>query len=69
MQTWRSRGYETTSSLRLQFTDEWIDVTLPRANGPEIDDLSTVLLSDISNRDGFFMDIQTDGECVRVCHG
>ncbi len=56
-------------TFRLQLTDELIDVTPTRANGPEIGDLSTLIVSDIRHRDGVFMDIQTDGECVRVCQG
>jgi hypothetical protein len=56
-------------TCRLQLTDEWIDGTLTRANGPERGDLSPSILSDIRHRDGFFMDIQTDVECVSVCHG
>jgi hypothetical protein len=54
--------------LGWELADELIGVTLARANGPEIGDRSTWTLSDISNRDGFFMDIQTDVECVRVFH-
>jgi hypothetical protein len=56
-------------TFRLQLTNEWIDGTLTRANGPERGDLSPLILSDIRHRDGFFMDIQTNVEGVRVCHG
>jgi hypothetical protein len=60
---------EQMLTFRLQLTDELIEVTLTRANGPEIGDLSTLILSDRGHRDGFFMDIQTAVECVSVCHG
>jgi hypothetical protein len=56
-------------TCRRQLTDEVIDVTLSRANGPERGDLSTVILRDIRHRDGVLMDIQTEVACVRVCHG
>jgi hypothetical protein len=46
-----------------------IDVTLTRANGPEIADLSTLSLSDKRHCKGLFMDIKTDVKRARLAHG
>jgi hypothetical protein len=56
-------------TFRLQLTDALSAVTLTRANGPERGALSTLLLSDLSHREGCLMDIQTAVACVRVWHG
>jgi hypothetical protein len=55
--------------LRLELSGELIDVTVARADSPEIDHLSAVVLRDIRDSDGFFMDIETDIECARLWHG
>jgi hypothetical protein len=56
-------------SLGLEFSDQVIDVGLSRPDGSEVGNLSTVVLSDISDRDGFFMDIETDVKRARLAHG
>jgi hypothetical protein len=53
----------------LQATDEVVDVTLSRPDVAEGDDLGVVVLGSISDRDGFFMDIQPDLERARLVHG
>jgi hypothetical protein len=56
-------------SFGLAFSDEAIDVGLSRSDGPEVGDLSTVVLRDIRDRDGFFMDIEPDVQRARLAHG
>jgi hypothetical protein len=63
------RDKDQMVGLRLELSGELIDVTVARAESPEIDDLRTVVLRDIRDRDGFFMDIETDRECARLCQG
>jgi hypothetical protein len=53
----------------LELTDESIDVTLTGANIPDRDDLSAVVLSDIGNGNGLFVDIQSDIDRGRLVHG
>ena len=43
--------------LRLQLPTKFIDLALARADGAEIDDVSTIVFGGIGNRDEFFMDI------------
>jgi hypothetical protein len=56
-------------SLGLACSDEVIDVGLSRPEGSEVGDLSTVVLRDIRNRDGLFMDIEADVKRARLAHG
>jgi hypothetical protein len=56
-------------SLGLACSDEVIDVGLSRPEGAKVGDFSTVVLRDIRDRDGLFMDIKTDVECARVVQG
>jgi hypothetical protein len=53
----------------LEFSDEVIGVGLSGPDSAEVGDLSTVILSDIRDRDGVFMDIKPDVECARLVHG
>jgi hypothetical protein len=46
-----------------------LEVTVARAERPEIGDLSAVVLSDIRDRAGVFMAIVTDIDGARVCQG
>jgi hypothetical protein len=55
--------------LGLQFADELIDVAVAGADGPVIDDLGVVIFGDLGDRNSIFVDIQTNVECARVCHG
>jgi hypothetical protein len=45
--------------------DELVEVTLPRLDGTEEDDLRGMVLGHIGDRDGLFMDIQSDLERAR----
>jgi hypothetical protein len=56
-------------TFRLPRTDAVIAVTLTRAPGPEIGDLSPVLVSDRRHRAGCCMDLSTAVEWVRGCQG
>jgi len=53
----------------LQLTEEVIDITLAGTNVAKGDDLGVVVLGDIGNGNGLFVDIQTDVECARLVHG
>lgn len=53
----------------VQPTDQGVDVTLARPDGPEGDDLGAVVLGNISDRDRVFMDIQSDVKRARLVHG
>jgi hypothetical protein len=58
--------------LGLQLTHELIDVGLPGADGAEVSDLGIVIVSDIGDRDGLFMDINANEKRIergRLCHG
>jgi hypothetical protein len=55
--------------LRLELAGELIDVGLSCADGPEGDDLGAVSLSDIGDRDGFFVDIQSNVKRAKLAHG
>ncbi|HEY7492386.1 MAG TPA: hypothetical protein VIH59_14910 [Candidatus Tectomicrobia bacterium] len=46
-----------------------IDVTLAGADGAEVEDLGTMIRSDIGHRHRLFVDIQPDAECARLGHG
>jgi hypothetical protein len=50
----------------LKLADELINVGLPGADPPEVDDLSIGRFGDIGYRNGLFVDIPTDVEGVRV---
>jgi hypothetical protein len=54
--------------LGLEFAGEVVDIGLCRPDGADGGDLSTVILRDICDRNGVFMDIETDLECARLCH-
>ena len=56
-------------ALGVQPPDELLDVTLARPDMPEGDDLGTVIFGGIGNGDSIFVDIKTDVECARLCHG
>jgi hypothetical protein len=49
--------------------DAVIEVTRPRAHGPERGDLSPVIVGDRGDRDRVLMDIHANRECARVTHG
>jgi hypothetical protein len=53
----------------LQLAGELIAIGMPCADGPEGDDLGAVILSDIGDRDGFFMDISSNVKRARLAHG
>jgi hypothetical protein len=55
--------------LGLQLAAEVVNVTLACADGPEGDDLGTVLLSDIGNGNRLLMDISSDVQRARLGHG
>jgi hypothetical protein len=55
--------------LRLELAGEVIDVDLSCADGPKGDDLGAMILSDIGDRDGVFVDIHTDVKRARLVHG
>ena len=40
-----------------------------RPDGSEVGDLRTIGVSDRRDRDGVFMDVKLDVECVRLIHG
>jgi hypothetical protein len=50
-------------------TDELIDITLAGTNVAKGDDLGVVVLGDIGNGTGLFVDLQPDVECARLWHG
>jgi hypothetical protein len=52
-----------------QPTDECIDVTLSCPSIAERDDLGVVFLGDIGDGNRVFMNIHSDGERARLCHG
>jgi hypothetical protein len=56
-------------SLGLACADAVLDVGLPRPDGAEVGDLSTVVLRDRRDRDRVLMDIPADGERARLVHG
>jgi hypothetical protein len=58
--------------LGLKLAHELIDVSLSGPDGAEVSDFSTVIVGDIGNRDGVFVNIQTDEKRSgrgRLCHG
>jgi hypothetical protein len=54
---------------RLQLPHTLSEVALAWADGAEIDDVSTIVLGGIGNRDGCFLDIQSKIKRARLCHG
>jgi hypothetical protein len=56
-------------SLGVECSDEVIEVGLSCPDGAEGGDLSTVVLSDLRDRDGVFMDIEPDVKRARLAHG
>ena len=60
------RGYP---AFRLHLPDKLIDVTLARSTIAERDDLGVVFLSDVSNGNRLFMDIQSDVKRARLVQG
>jgi hypothetical protein len=55
--------------LRLARAGEVIDGGLSCAEGPEGDDLGAVLLSDLGDRDGVFVDSQAHVKRAKLAHG
>jgi hypothetical protein len=55
--------------LRLKFPNEVVEVTLAGTNGAQKDDLGRVILADICHGNRIFVDIQTDVQRGRLCHG
>jgi hypothetical protein len=53
----------------LHLADPLIDVTLAGANGAKVDNLSAMILRDIGDSNGVFVDVHSDIECVRLGHG
>jgi hypothetical protein len=53
----------------LQPTEELIDATLSRPYIAEREDLGVVFFSDIGDGNRVLMDIHTDVERARLCHG
>jgi len=56
----------------LEFAHELIDVGLPGTNGAEVSNFSTVIVRDIGDRVGFFVNIHPDEKRSgrgRLCHG
>ena len=49
-----------------KLADQLVDVTLMGPDGTERDDLCLAVVGDIGDRDGLFVNIQTDEECVRM---
>jgi hypothetical protein len=55
--------------LGVHLADQLIDVTLARADGAQKDHFGPVNLGHIGNRDGLFVDIQSDLKGGRLGHG
>ena len=53
-------------TLGLQLPDELVDITLPGPDCAQRDDFRAIVLGDISDRDGLFMDIHADVERARL---
>jgi hypothetical protein len=53
----------------LELAGELIDVGLSCADAPKGDDLGAVILRDIGDRDGFFVDIQANVKRAKLAHG
>jgi hypothetical protein len=53
----------------LQPPEKLIEVTLARPDGAEGDDFGPVLLGSIRHGKRIFVDIKTDVEGARLCHG
>ena len=56
-------------ALGLQLPDELVDRTLPGPDRAQRDDVRAIVLSNIGDRDGLFMDIHADVARARLCHG
>ena len=55
--------------LRLPLPHQGVDVPWPRAKGSQRDDLSLMILSNVSNRDRLLMNIHADVKRARLVHG
>jgi hypothetical protein len=55
--------------FRLQIADKLVDIPLAGPDSAEGDDCGVVFFDDVGNGDRFFMDIQSDVERARLCHG
>jgi hypothetical protein len=55
--------------LRLPLPNQFIAIALTCADGAEIDDVGPRVFGGIGNRNGFFMDIQSNIKCARLGHG
>jgi hypothetical protein len=63
------RDKDERRAFGLQPSDQLIDVTLARPDVAEGDALGTVILGSIRHGKSIFVDIKTDVECARLCHG
>jgi hypothetical protein len=63
------RDKDELGAFGLQPPDELIDVTLARPDVTEGDDLGTIIFGSLCNGNRIFVDIKTDVECARLCHG
>jgi hypothetical protein len=52
-----------------QLADEQVDVALPSANGAKVDAVSAVFFGRICDSNRLLMNIHTDIERARLCHG
>jgi hypothetical protein len=53
----------------VQLAHERVNVGLPGADGPKVDDLGVVCFGNIGHRDGLFVDVQSDVKRARLAHG
>jgi hypothetical protein len=56
-------------AFRLPFPAELVDIALACTDSAEVDDVSMVFLRDIGDGNRVFMDIHSDVERARLCHG
>ena len=55
--------------LRVQLSNQWVEVALAGADSPQGDDLRAMVLGHVGDRDGLLMDIQADIKHARLGHG
>jgi hypothetical protein len=46
-----------------------VDIALSSTDRPQIDHIRLTVLEDVRHRDGILVDIKTDENCARLCHG
>ena len=56
-------------ALALQLAHRGSDILLPGAERPQGDDFGATVLGDVRDRDGVFVDIQSDEKGASVCQG